>query len=299
MCPQVALVDVTYALGLRPDGIVGHSLGEIASGYADGGLTAEQAMLCAYWRGRCTDVGNLPRGAMAAVGLTWEEAKRRDRNGVEAACHNAEDSVTMSGPEDAIFDLVKELQQEKLFARVVNTMNVAFHSTHMRRVGPALLNEYKQVSDEGAVPKAAAVRIHSKRSFDTDKECVAILTNGLCRGVVLDPKPRGKNWVSSSVPESRWKEPIAQHCSPEYFVNNLVSPVLFCEALRHVPGDAIVVEIAPHCLLLFIPHTFLCEFKNETEYRWPPGTPRMPFKQPTIRSRFCAVLWALGPPALA
>ncbi|XP_070380763.1 fatty acid synthase-like [Dermacentor albipictus] len=211
---QVALVDVIYALGLRPDGIVGHSLGEIASAYADGGLTAEQAMLCAYWRGRCTDVGNLPRGAMAAVGLTWEEAKRRGRNGVEAACHNAEDSVTVSGPEDAIFDLVKELQEEKLFARVVNTMNVAFHSTHMRRVGPALLKEYKQV--------------------------------------VLAPKPRGKNWVSSSVPESRWKEPLAQHCSPEYFVNNLVSPVLFCEALRHVPRDAIVVEIAPHCLLLSI-----------------------------------------------
>ncbi|XP_070380766.1 fatty acid synthase-like [Dermacentor albipictus] len=211
---QVALVDVIYALGLRPDGIVGHSLGEIASGYADGGLTAEQAMLCAYWRGRCTDVGNLPRGAMAAVGLTWEEAKRRGRNGVEAACHNAEDSVTVSGPEDAIFDLVKELQEEKLFARVVNTMNVAFHSTQMQRVGPALLKEYKQV--------------------------------------VLEPKPRGKNWVSSSVPESRWKEPLAQHCSPEYFVNNLVSPVLFCEALRHVPRDAIVVEIAPHCLLLSI-----------------------------------------------
>ncbi|XP_075559826.1 fatty acid synthase-like [Dermacentor variabilis] len=209
---QVALVDVIYALGLRPDGIVGHSLGEIASGYADGGLTAEQAMLCAYWRGRCTDVGNLPRGAMAAVGLTWEEAKRRGRNGVEAACHNAEDSVTVSGPEDAIFDLVKELQQEKLFARVVNTMNVAFHSTQMRRVGPALLKEYNQV--------------------------------------VLEPKPRGKNWVSSSLPESRWKEPLAQHCSAEYFVNNLVSPVLFCEALRHVPKDAIVVEIAPHCLLL-------------------------------------------------
>ncbi|XP_054925826.1 fatty acid synthase-like [Dermacentor andersoni] len=211
---QVALVDVIYALGLRPDGIVGHSLGEIASGYADGGLTAEQAVLCAYWRGRCTDVGNLPRGAMAAVGLTWEEAKRRRRNGVEAACHNAEDCVTVSGPEDAIFDLVKELQQEKLFARVVNTMNVAFHSTQMRRVGAALLKEYKQV--------------------------------------VLEPKPRGKNWVSSSVPESRWTEPIAQHCSAEYFVNNLVSPVLFCEALRHVPRDAIVVEIAPHCLLLSV-----------------------------------------------
>ncbi|XP_049273450.1 fatty acid synthase [Rhipicephalus sanguineus] len=211
---QVALVDVIRAIGVRPDGIVGHSLGEIASAYADGGLTAEQAMLCAYWRGRCTDVGNLPRGAMAAVGLTWEEAKRRGRDGVEAACHNSEDSVTVSGPADAIADLVKELRAEELFARVVNTMNVAFHSTQMQRVGPALLKE--------------------------------------CKQVIPEPKARGKHWVSSSVPESRWEEPIAQHCSAEYFVNNLVSPVLFCEALRHVPRDAIVVEFAPHCLLLSI-----------------------------------------------
>jgi fatty acid synthase len=32
-------------------------------------------------------------------------------------------------------------------------------------------------------------------------------------------------------------------------VNNLVSPVLFQEALQHVPKDAITIEIAPHCLL--------------------------------------------------
>lgn len=37
--------------------------------------------------------------------------------------------------------------------------------------------------------------------------------------------------------------------SSEYHVNNLLSPVLFHEALQHVPENAIVIEIAPHCLL--------------------------------------------------
>lgn len=32
-------------------------------------------------------------------------------------------------------------------------------------------------------------------------------------------------------------------------MNNLVSPVLFYDALRHVPKNAIVVEIGPHPLL--------------------------------------------------
>jgi malonyl CoA-acyl carrier protein transacylase len=32
----VALVDVVFALGINPDGIVGHSVGELGCGYADG-----------------------------------------------------------------------------------------------------------------------------------------------------------------------------------------------------------------------------------------------------------------------
>ena len=37
--------------------------------------------------------------------------------------------------------------------------------------------------------------------------------------------------------------------SAEYHVHNLVSPVMFCEALRHVPDNAVAIEISPHCLL--------------------------------------------------
>lgn len=32
-------------------------------------------------------------------------------------------------------------------------------------------------------------------------------------------------------------------------MNNLLSPVRFCEALREVPERAVVVEVAPHALL--------------------------------------------------
>lgn len=55
-------------MGLKPDGIIGHSLGEVACGYADGCLSQEEAILSAYWRGQCIKEANLPPGAMAAVG---------------------------------------------------------------------------------------------------------------------------------------------------------------------------------------------------------------------------------------
>jgi len=51
------------------------------------------------------------------------------------------------------------------------------------------------------------------------------------------------------MPEAKWSTELALYSSAEYFVNNLVSPVLFQEALEHVPDNAIVVEIAPHSLL--------------------------------------------------
>ncbi|XP_077489970.1 fatty acid synthase-like [Amblyomma americanum] len=209
---QVALVDMLQAVGIQPDGMVGHSLGELGCAYADGCLTADQSVQCAYWRGRCVDVGNVAPGAMAAVGLTWEEAAHRCPDGVVPACHNSEESVTVSGPVQAVVELVEKLKAENVFARMVDSMNVAFHSKHVQGVAPA----YREALEK----------------------------------VIPEPKQRSERWVSSSVPASRWNEPAAQLCSAEYHSNNLVSPVLFRDALQHVPKDAIVVEIAPHCLLL-------------------------------------------------
>lgn len=93
--------------------------------------------------------------------------------------------------------------------------------------------------------------------------------------VISSPKPRSSKWISSSIPESKWGTPIgiiiffninmiiflklciltvgimfsAKLSSVDYHVNNLLSPVLFHDALKHVPNNAIVIEIAPHCLL--------------------------------------------------
>lgn len=49
---QIALTDVLTSLGVKPDGMIGHSVGELGCSYADGCFTAEQTVLAAYWRGR-------------------------------------------------------------------------------------------------------------------------------------------------------------------------------------------------------------------------------------------------------
>ncbi|KAM5273320.1 fatty acid synthase [Ctenodactylus gundi] len=208
---QIALLDLLSALGLRPDGIIGHSLGEVACGYADGCVTQEEAVLAAYWRGQCVKEAHLPSGSMAAVGLSWEECKQRCPPGIVPACHNSEDTVTISGPQAAVSKFVEQLKQDGVFAKEVQTGGIAFHSYFMEAIAPTLLQELKKV--------------------------------------IREPRPRSARWLSTSIPEAQWPGSLARTFSAEYNVNNLVSPVLFQEALRHVPENAVVLEIAPHALL--------------------------------------------------
>lgn len=208
---QVALTDVLKSLSIEPDGIVGHSVGEIGCAYADGTLTGEQAVLAAYSRGRAILESKLPPGAMAAVGLSWEECKARCPSGIFPACHNSEDSVTISGPPDEINKFVDTLSKQDIFAKAVKSSGTAFHSKYIAEAGPRL-----------------------RKALDA---------------IIPNPKPRSPRWISSSIPESAWGTPLAQQSSAAYHVNNLLSPVLFHEALQHVPKNAIAIEIAPHGLL--------------------------------------------------
>uniref|UniRef100_A0A8B9S4W5 Fatty acid synthase n=1 Tax=Apteryx owenii TaxID=8824 RepID=A0A8B9S4W5_APTOW len=208
---QIAQIDMLTAAGLQPDGILGHSVGELACGYADNSLSHEEAILAAYWRGRCVKEAKLPPGGMAAVGLTWEECKHRCPPNVVPACHNSEDTVTVSGPLDSVNEFVAKLKKDGVFAKEVRSAGVAFHSYYMASIAPVLLSALKKV--------------------------------------IPHPKPRSARWISTSIPESQWQSDLARNSSAEYHVNNLVNPVLFHEGLKHVPENAVVVEIAPHALL--------------------------------------------------
>ena len=95
---QIGLVNILNSLDITPNGIIGHSFGEIAAAYADGCITAKEAIFTAAVRGHSTE-GNskIPRGAMAIIGLSWEEAKSICPEGVQVVCNNDADNVVISG----------------------------------------------------------------------------------------------------------------------------------------------------------------------------------------------------------
>ena len=49
---QIALTQLWAAWGIRPDAIVGHSVGEVPAAYLAGALSLEDAMLVSYHRSR-------------------------------------------------------------------------------------------------------------------------------------------------------------------------------------------------------------------------------------------------------
>ncbi|CAH0402646.1 unnamed protein product [Chilo suppressalis] len=208
---QIGLTDILTAVGLVPDKVIGHSMGELGCAYVDGCLTAEEMILLAYNRGLVSTQFSFIRGSMAAVGMGCKNVSKICPEEIEVACHNSADSCTISGPENSVKDFVELLKQQGVFAKEVQSSNIAYHSRYIAEAGPEFLK--------------------------------------LSQQVVKEPKMRSPKWLSTSVPEDQWDEPHAKYSSAEYHTNNLVSKVLFEEVLQHVPRNAVLVEIAPHGLL--------------------------------------------------
>lgn len=142
--------------------------------------------------------------------MSWKEAHKRCPAGVYPVCHNSLNSVTISGDAKSVDDFLVELHAEGIFAKLVNSSNIAFHSKYSEIVGDKLRPKFEEI--------------------------------------IPIPKQRSSHWISTSIPENQWQDQLAQTSSAAYFINNLLSPVLFQEAVQHIPNNAIVIEIAPNCL---------------------------------------------------
>ena len=128
---QIGLVDVLAKWNVHPAAVLGHSSGEIAAAYAAGALTAESAIIVAYYRGKIAEQvsSSSTKGGMAAIGLGPEEVVPYLVDGATVACENSPSSVTISGNSDTLKKVTQKLLSEKkdVFCRHLR-VNVAYHS---------------------------------------------------------------------------------------------------------------------------------------------------------------------------
>lgn len=215
---QILLVKILRIAGVNFTTVVGHSSGEIGCAFASGSLTASQAIKVAYFRGRVLNEATSPSGApgaMMAVGANLEEAC--------ALCLSEQFEgrlcvAASNGPDSITLsgDLDAIEEAKTVFDsehKFARMLQVdrAYHSHHMRPCARTYIKSLKPY-----------FRVPISRS-----DC---------------------NWISSVRPPHQM---TSNDPDPEYWKDNLVSPVLFSEAIEAalnsepVPFD-VIVEVGPH-----------------------------------------------------
>ena len=224
-------MDLIEACKLTPDSVVGHSAGEIAAAYC-AGISRDSALTIAYYRGALAaqiESEGKRHGSMIAVALSPKDVRpylsmtyvKTGREDLAVGCINGPDNVTLTGDSECINTIQTCLEQDRIFARKLNT-TVAYHSSHMRDVA----SEYRSLIGKLAPRQNSQERKDNPKFFSS---------------------------VSGDIVN------LKELCKPEYWVKNMISVVKFYEAFSTLSRDlhhtlldntedsrAFVIEIGPH-----------------------------------------------------
>ncbi len=153
----IAYAELLASLGVRPDAVVGHSMGEVGAAYIAGVLDLDQAMQVICRRSALMRRVS-GQGAMALIELPMAEVRERligvaDR--VSLAASNSPRSSVISGQPEAVQRMMAEFEADGVFCRLVK-VDVASHSPQMAPLAAELAADLA-----GIEPAACRIPIYS------------------------------------------------------------------------------------------------------------------------------------------
>ena len=219
---QMALVNLLHSWNINPIGVVGHSSGEIAAAYAAGAITFETGMLLAYHRG--TAAAKLQqefpatKGAMLAIG----------------------------GPQADLDAFLKTHSTQDTVKACINS--------------PASVTISGNDLEIDKLDEAAKEKRLFSRKLQTDVAYHShhmLLVADYYRKCVGEIAPRGLSKAAFHSSLLGRKLASDYLLGTEYWVQNLISPVLFSDAFESLCSAAsepdkhldLVIEIGPHSAL--------------------------------------------------
>ncbi len=140
---EYALAQVWLARGVKPQAMVGHSLGEYVAAVLAGIFTLQDALHLLAVRGRLMQA--LPSGVMLAVAMPEKELAPLLGEKLAIAGVNGPRSCVVSGPKDAAAALNKRLSDEGIACRELKTSH-AFHSIMMDPILAEFESEVRKVT---------------------------------------------------------------------------------------------------------------------------------------------------------
>lgn len=213
---EVALFRLLESFGVRPDTVVGHSVGEIAAAHCAGYLSLEGAALLIATRGKLMAALPSGQGAMASISASEEDIKNAlagltEKEGTYSiAAVNARKSVVVSGSVETMSTIMEIFASQGHAVTLLKGVNYAFHSPWMKPVSEKL---FQALSKDFS--------LLSPRENSRKITLVSTVT-----GQVAD---------------------TAQLASPEYWADQVCATVQFADAVQALDamGPSIFLEIGP------------------------------------------------------
>lgn len=156
---QAGLIELWENWGIRPDAVVGHSVGEVPAAYYSGALTLAEGVLVSYHRSRCQQM-TAGQGTMLAVGLGEDDAQTLVNelgltSTISVAAINSFNGVTLAGTKDSLEKVGEVCTQRQIFNKML-TVEVAYHSYQMDPLQEELLKSLANLK-----PQTAKIPLYS------------------------------------------------------------------------------------------------------------------------------------------
>ena len=223
---QIALFDLLQSWNIQPSIVLGHSSGEIAAAYAAGMMTLESALSVAYYRGLLSSQMVPENGSSQGAML--------------AAGLSADDAISY----------VEGIASGRATIACVNSPKSVTISGDVSAIDEL----HSTLEEKGVFSRRLKVNVayHSFHMKTIAKEYSRLL-----RGLSVQPRHQAVKFYSSVFPG------IPVETNAEYWVQNVLSPVQFSQAMKIVlesqtEHDIACVEIGPHSALAG-PFRQICE----------------------------------------